>query len=632
MPGAVFLSYASQDADGVRRLCETLRAAGVEVWFDQEGGLEHGDEWDAKIRRQIKECVLFVPVISATTQGRPEGYFRLEWELAAERAMSIASGVPFILPVVIDATREPDALVPDRFRKVQWMRLPGGVVSPEAQARFLKLWSQRSGALQPPSTREGEAGRTPLARAASKRRGIVSALAVAAIALAAWGVGRWREHPALPPSASPAPGAPAPASATGPSAPARELADKARAIYDAIGFTRADLAVAEQLASQATVVDPDSAYAWAVRARTKAAYIQRYWAYNETIRGDTETFAKRALAIDANQPEALTALAYVLDYAGAEGQAEAYLRRALALSPGDSRIIRFLGPVVSRTGRPQEGVALIQDLVKREPGDALARYDLALMYVNDVRVARAGAANLPEALAQVDAALAIAPTDGILLLKARLVLATHGDVGTAQALIDRLSVAGRTEDRAVFVAMYCGLLERDPDRVRAASALTVQDYFEDRSVDRPKAWGDALAERIAGRQGLARIRWQTAEAVVRKRLQDDPTNQYYRSELAITLAWQDRAAEAAQEIAPVEAAWREEMSERDNRAPLVRLGEFYAAAGDAPRAVPYLRRALPIGSYFISKSILTLDPWYDKLRGQPEFEALLKEGDGRAAK
>ena len=36
---AVFLSYASQDADAALRLCAGLRAAGVEVWFDQ---LQHG--------------------------------------------------------------------------------------------------------------------------------------------------------------------------------------------------------------------------------------------------------------------------------------------------------------------------------------------------------------------------------------------------------------------------------------------------------------------------------------------------------------------------------------------------------------------------------------------------------------
>ena len=35
-PGpAVFLSYASQDAEAAQRICDALRAADVEVWFDQ---------------------------------------------------------------------------------------------------------------------------------------------------------------------------------------------------------------------------------------------------------------------------------------------------------------------------------------------------------------------------------------------------------------------------------------------------------------------------------------------------------------------------------------------------------------------------------------------------------------------
>ena len=36
---AVFLSYASQDAEAARRLCEALRAAGFEVWLDRYLGL-----------------------------------------------------------------------------------------------------------------------------------------------------------------------------------------------------------------------------------------------------------------------------------------------------------------------------------------------------------------------------------------------------------------------------------------------------------------------------------------------------------------------------------------------------------------------------------------------------------------
>ena len=121
---AVFMSYASQDAEVARRLCEALRAVGLDVWFDQSE-LRGGDVWDASIRRQIKECALFVPVISANTQAREEGYFRLEWKLAVDRSHLMADDRAFLLPVVIDATIDANARVPEKFREVQWTHLPG---------------------------------------------------------------------------------------------------------------------------------------------------------------------------------------------------------------------------------------------------------------------------------------------------------------------------------------------------------------------------------------------------------------------------------------------------------------------------------------------------------------------------
>src|SRR5262245_16068753 len=103
---AVFLSYASQDADAARRICGALRAAAIEVWLDQDGGLVGGDAWDAKIRGQIASCALFVPIISANTQARREGYFRLEWKLAAQRTHMMSERTAFLLPVVIDGTHD----------------------------------------------------------------------------------------------------------------------------------------------------------------------------------------------------------------------------------------------------------------------------------------------------------------------------------------------------------------------------------------------------------------------------------------------------------------------------------------------------------------------------------------------
>jgi TolB-like protein/tetratricopeptide (TPR) repeat protein len=136
--GAVFLSYAREDTLAAQRITEALRAGGIEVWFDQSE-LRGGDAWDQQIRRQIKECALFVAIISAHTQERTEGYFRLEWHLAEQRTYLMAQDQPFLLPIVVDATPDAAARVPERFRERQWTRLPGGLTPPEFTERVQRL-------------------------------------------------------------------------------------------------------------------------------------------------------------------------------------------------------------------------------------------------------------------------------------------------------------------------------------------------------------------------------------------------------------------------------------------------------------------------------------------------------------
>ena len=136
-PPSVFISYASEDA-AARTLRDALAATGLDVWYD-ESELGGGDAWDQKIRRQIRDCDYFMPMISAATEARKEGYFRREWRLAAERTLDMADDVMFLLPVSIDATSESGARVPDKFLAVQWLRLPGGRSTPALQALCRRL-------------------------------------------------------------------------------------------------------------------------------------------------------------------------------------------------------------------------------------------------------------------------------------------------------------------------------------------------------------------------------------------------------------------------------------------------------------------------------------------------------------
>jgi len=139
---AIFISYAREDLPAVQRLKAALDAAGLTTWFDLDR-LEGGDDYDRKIRANISRCSFFVPVISANTQRRHEAYFRREWSYAVDRARSIAEGAVFILPVCIDDTPESAALVPEQFKCVHIVRMPGGEPPPEFPRRLKELFSGR---------------------------------------------------------------------------------------------------------------------------------------------------------------------------------------------------------------------------------------------------------------------------------------------------------------------------------------------------------------------------------------------------------------------------------------------------------------------------------------------------------
>jgi len=132
---AVFISYAREDLRAVQQIKAGLEAVGVTTWFDIDR-LEVGDDYDRKIQRNIARCSYFIPVVSATTQRRLEGYFRREWSYAMDRVRNMADGALFILPVSIDTTTAAEALVPDRFKALHFTQLPDGQVTPEFAQRL----------------------------------------------------------------------------------------------------------------------------------------------------------------------------------------------------------------------------------------------------------------------------------------------------------------------------------------------------------------------------------------------------------------------------------------------------------------------------------------------------------------
>jgi TIR domain/SIR2-like domain len=140
---AVFISYAREDLAAIQQIKAGLESAGITTWFDIDR-LEVGDDYDRKIQRNIARCSYFIPVVSASTQRRHEGYFRREWSYAIDRVRNMADGALFILPVSIDATGAAEALVPDKFKSLHFTQLPGGQVPDEFARRLADFLKARS--------------------------------------------------------------------------------------------------------------------------------------------------------------------------------------------------------------------------------------------------------------------------------------------------------------------------------------------------------------------------------------------------------------------------------------------------------------------------------------------------------
>ncbi|MBQ3121101.1 MAG: toll/interleukin-1 receptor domain-containing protein [Bacteroidaceae bacterium] len=84
--GEIFLSYAHEDYDIVKKIFYRLTKEGYRVWFDNEK-LKGGNNYDREIREAISQCRIFIPVLSSQVQsdlcsGATRYYKDTEWSYA----------------------------------------------------------------------------------------------------------------------------------------------------------------------------------------------------------------------------------------------------------------------------------------------------------------------------------------------------------------------------------------------------------------------------------------------------------------------------------------------------------------------------------------------------------------------
>ena len=616
---AVFLSYASQDAAAVGQIAAALRASGVEVWFDKDE-LVGGDAWDAKIRGQIASCALFVPVISAATQARLEGYFRIEWKLAAQRTHAMAEEKAFLLPVVIDGTRDGEAKVPGEFRTVQWTRLPGG----EGVEKFCARVGRLLGGDAVGSTTDRAAGSevgAPLAgargrgRATSLRKPARAWLVPAVVGLLIVGaLAGWR----------PWRGAETKSSASVPISEASRLVAQAWAQMDKTEMARSELLLAEGFCRQAAALDESNPAVWAAWSAMNTWYYFHQFERVPARKEAARDYAQKALALDPKSYEARYAWAHFIVRMTAEGKigderpALPVLRELLRERPDEPRALYALGfGLICDPANADEGFSTLERLAEKHPafaGRALNEVGwMALFY---------GRLGLAESAAE--RALKAQPYWNNLGLKATLALRLYGDLDLAQATIDRLPPTALQENWGISLAVMVADWRGDHSRAVAILQGVPRDWLENFFYFGPTSFLSGQMRLKAKQVTAAEKDFRRALEVIAPRLEkapNDPTLLYYRAEAQRLLGMREEADRSYRQLREV---WPD---------------TFAALTFEQPEAaLAYVRRMVvrghgieyvfPSGWNFTVAS-LRLDPMFENVRPAPGFSALIDETEQR---
>ena len=529
-PGAVFLSYASEDAPAALRLCEDLRAAGIEVWLDQSA-LRGGDAWDAAIQKQIRECALFVPLVSASTNARGEGYFRLEWRLAVERSYRVADDQAFLLPVLIDDTPQAMARVPDRFRERQWSQLKGGAASPAFISQVQRLLSAG------PDSPRALPGQADSAETAPRKRLWAVAGAATAIATAALVVfflarnGHLSQHG----SAATVPALPAPSAGT--AVPARtaiavlpfdNLSGHSDDAYLADGLQEEILNALARLRSL-TVISRTSVMQFRGAARNVREIAQRLGVgsiLEGSIRRGGNTLRLTIQLIDARDDRHVFAANYDRELSG--------------ILDLQSTVARQVADALAATLSQYERGEL--ERVGTNSGDAYDRYLRALAVIQ--RISPTDYAALAEPRRLLEEAVRFDPdyTDALAMLSQTDVWAFEAKghredaVKAEQAFQRALAIDPQLPEGILARGLYTMYAAHDPDRAMADLEVAVR--VRPNSVRAHAALGFALRRRA---------RWGEALEHLGRARDLDPLNSAYAAGPQSTLLGLRRYPEALEE-------------------------------------------------------------------------------------
>jgi TolB-like protein/Flp pilus assembly protein TadD len=384
---------------------------------------------------------------------------------------------------------------------------------------------------------------------------------------------------------------------------------------------------AEQLYDRALQLDESFALAAAYYSQMEA-WIYRNFDKQPERAQKGRALAQRALQLQPELPEAHWALGYWyyygdLNYDAALKEFE-IAQRGL---PNNADAYLAIGAIQRRQGKWAESNASLEKAVDLNPKDTWPMQNLGENYGMQ--------RNFAAANRLYDRALAVDPNAfGIRELKAKDAIAERGDFSLAQQFLAKADtipdLSADIKNRLAQGRVQLLVLQRKFDEAAREAAKVSDDAltrFPNELCGKYLTIG--LAKKRSGDDAGARQFFENAQRLAQKDIQQRPNDASAHANLAGALAWLGQKEPALAEVKHAQELLPESKDAFDGPQITEAMAQIHAIFGDAALAVPILDGLLQRPSQ-VTIPFLKLNPVWDPIRNDPQFQALIDKYSAKA--